>query len=425
MLGRSHPHSAAGRARAMFVTAVFGLAIGVACGEETSNASRPADAAPDTVLPDVAPEAGDAALDAHGDAAEAGEEALAALHAAVSDVVGAIVDPSGGDPSRAVGAVVVLVSEPHTSVVGVGALRKGGQEAPDGDTFFQIGSVTKVFTGLLLAARVEQGVEPDTPVADLLVGGMQVPDFEGVPITVEQLASHYGAMPDELPDNVSGPAWSPAMGYSRADLATFLEGYVLPYAPGTQYVYSNIGSGLLGLALADESGHTGYHELLADLTGPLGMSDTGTNEPSFVAGLGDRLAQGYSEQGGALVEVGLADMGVLAGGGEVVTTGNDLASLLRVLAGLEAHPVPGTVERALTPSGPGAPGTQIGYGFNISVANGSTTYEKSGSVAGYSANLRFRRDPAIAVAVVANRGQTQEVVHVAQSCLELLEAYAD
>ncbi len=351
--------------------------------------------------------------------------AIDQLEAQVADLAETLVDPSGQDASRAVGVVVILVSESYTGVLGFGALRKGGTQRPDGGTFFQIGSVTKVLTGLLLASRVEQGLAADTAVNDLLANDVQAPSFSNVPITLEQLASHYGAMPHELPDNVTGPAWSPAKDYSRAQLAEYLAGYGLPYSPGSQYVYSNTGSGLLGLALADANGAPDFHSVLtATLTGPLGMTDTGTNAPAFLGGIGDRLAQGYYDQGGTLVDVDLADMGVLAGGGEVISTGNDIALLLRTFTGLDAYPVPGAVERALTPVGPGESGAQVGYGVNILTTAEGSTFEKSGIASGYSTNIRFRRDPAVGVGVMVNRRSMQPITTVAKETLLLLEAFA-
>jgi CubicO group peptidase (beta-lactamase class C family) len=125
--------------------------------------------------------------------------------------------------------------------------------------------------------------------------------------------------------------------------------------------------------------------------------------------------------GGALVEVGLSDMGVLEAGGEVISTGNDMGQLVRAFTGLVPLPMPGAVAQAIAAAGPGAPGTQTGYGLDIlALANGVVQYEKGGLVAGYTTFMAFRREPATGVVVLSNRGQHQAVVPLARQILALL-----
>jgi CubicO group peptidase (beta-lactamase class C family) len=248
-----------------------------------------------------------------------------------------------------------------------------------------------------------------------------MPGFGTQPVTVAQLATHYGGLP-AFPTNMTGPAFYPAQGYTRAQLATYLSGFTLSAPPGTTYEYSNTGSGLLALALGDRAGLAPYSALLsAQLTGPLGMSDTGLNEAPFANGIAARLAQGYRSTGTALVPMALSDMGVLEGAGEIISTGNDMAKFLRVLAGLAPFPVAGAVERAVAPRAPGATGTMTGYGLDIyTLTNGVQQWEKAGIVAGYTAYIAFRRQPGTAVAVLSNRAQHQAVASVAREILSLL-----
>jgi serine-type D-Ala-D-Ala carboxypeptidase/endopeptidase len=64
------------------------------------------------------------------------------------------------------------------------------------DTVFEIGSVTKVFTSLLLAEAVRRGeVELGSPLRDLVPAGVRVPDRDGRQITLEQLATHTSGLP--------------------------------------------------------------------------------------------------------------------------------------------------------------------------------------------------------------------------------------
>jgi serine-type D-Ala-D-Ala carboxypeptidase/endopeptidase len=336
-----------------------------------------------------------------------------------------LVDASGLTPTRAVGLVVVVVTDQGTRTFGFGARSAGGVTPPDGDTFFQVGSISKTFTGLLLAAQIESSggtLLPSTPVNALLAPDLRMPGFGTQQVTVAQLATHYGGLP-QFPNNMTGPAFYPAQGYTRAQLATYLSGFTLSAAPGTVYEYSNTGSGLLALALGDRAGLAPYSALLsAQLTGPLGMSDTGLNEAPFTNGITTRLAQGYRSTGTALVPMALSDMGVLEGAGEIISTGNDMAKFLRVLAGLAPFPVAGAVERTVAPRAPGTTGTMTGYGLDIyTLTSGVQQWEKAGLVAGYSAYFAFRRQPGTAVAVLSNRSQhVAAVVPVVREILNLL-----
>lgn len=335
-----------------------------------------------------------------------------------------LVDDSGLTPTRSVGLVVMVVTDQGTRTFGFGARSAGGATPPDGDTFFQVGSISKTFTGLLLAAQIESSggtLLPSTPVNALLAPDLRMLGFGTQPVTVAQLATHYGGLP-AFPNNMTGPAFYPAQGYTRAQLASYLSSFTLSAPPGTTYEYSNTGFGLLALALGDRAGLAPYSALLAaQLTGPLGMSDTGLNEVPFINGITARRAQGYRSTGTALVPMAISDMGVLEGAGEIISTGNDMAKFLRVLSGLAPFPVAGAVERATAPRAPGATGTMTGYGLDIyTLTNGVQQWEKAGLVAGYTAYIAFRRQPGAAVAILSNRAQHQAVVSVTREVLNLL-----
>ena len=265
------------------------------------------------------------------------------------------------------------------------------------------------------------GQHDGRPVDPKLAPDLRMPVFGTQAVTVAQLATHYEGLP-AFPNNMTGPAFYPAQGYTRTQLGTYLSSFTLSAPPGTAYEYSNTGFGLLALALGDRAGLAPYSALLsAQLTGPLGMSDTGLNEAPFTNGIATRLAQGYRSTGTALVPMAISDMGVLEGAGEIISTGNDMAKFLRVLAGLAPFPVAGAVERATTPRAPGATGTMTGYGLDIyTLTNGVQQWEKAGLVAGYTAYIAFRRQPGSAVVVLSNRSQHQSVVAMAREILSLL-----
>ena len=108
-------------------------------------------------------------------------------------------------------------------------------KAPDGDTVYEIGSITKTFTATLLAQSVLAGrVTLDTPVAQLLPD-FQIPSRDGMEITLGELGTQHSALP-RLPSNLQPKdAGDPYADYDAAKLKAFLAGYQLPRDPGTTY----------------------------------------------------------------------------------------------------------------------------------------------------------------------------------------------
>lgn len=142
------------------------------------------------------------------------------------------------------------------------------------DSIFEIGSITKTFTGLVLSQMVEQGkVKFDDPVRKLLPPGtVQKP--AGAEISLLDLATQHSGLP-RMPDNFQPTdAANPYADYHATNLYAYLakHGVAKPDSPG--FLYSNVGFGLLGQALAVRAG-TAYPALLAEeVLDPLGMHDT-------------------------------------------------------------------------------------------------------------------------------------------------------
>ena len=173
---------------------------------------------------------------------------------------------------KAVGLVVGRLQGTNRSVVAVGTMALGSSRPVDGDTVFEIGSVTKVFTGTLLADMANRGeVQPNDPATNYV--SMRMPSRDGQVITLAHLASHRSGLPREIENRPPGEN-KPSPAYSRQLVSEFLSGYELPRDPGSAYEYSNLAMGLLGDLLARRAGAS-YEQLLVDrICKPLGMNDT-------------------------------------------------------------------------------------------------------------------------------------------------------
>ncbi|MFK7771325.1 MAG: serine hydrolase [Saprospiraceae bacterium] len=125
----------------------------------------------------------------------------------------------------------------------------------DERTIYEIGSISKVFTSLLLAERVAAGkMNLDDPIGKYLPN-IQVPDYKGVKITLRHLATHNSGLP-RLPGNLNlgEDPDNPYVHYDEKLLLDFLGKYKLLNEPGTKHEYSNLGAGLLGYILTKENG---------------------------------------------------------------------------------------------------------------------------------------------------------------------------
>jgi len=143
-----------------------------------------------------------------------------------------------------------------------GTLEKGHMGPLNGDTIFEIGSISKVFTSLLLADMVNRKeVALDDPAAKYLPEHVRMPERSGKAITLLDLSTHRSGLP-RVPGNLNPKdPTNPYADYSVDDLYQFLSGYTLPRDPGSEVEYSNLGGGLLGHILAHRAG-TDYESLI-------------------------------------------------------------------------------------------------------------------------------------------------------------------
>jgi serine-type D-Ala-D-Ala carboxypeptidase/endopeptidase len=167
-----------------------------------------------------------------------------------------------------VGIVVGILAPDGRRYLTRGVRDRESGAALTADTIFEIGSITKVFTSLLLADMVERGeVALDDPVEDYLPDSVTVPSYNGRVITLVDLATHTAGLPRMPP--VANPG---DVGADR--IYEILSGYTLLREPGEQFEYSSLGVGLLGHVLSLRAGLS-YEELLRTrVFEPLGMDST-------------------------------------------------------------------------------------------------------------------------------------------------------
>lgn len=205
--------------------------------------------------------------------------------------------------------------------------------APDGDTVYEIGSITKTFTATVLAKAVLSGrVTLDMPVARLLPG-FKIPSLDDKEITLGQLGAQHSGLP-RMPSNFEPKdSANPYADYDSAKLKAFLAEYKLPRAPDASFEYSNLGFGLLGFALAQLEQSTYDAMIGGDIFKPLGMTMSGAE---FTDAMRAHLAGGHDEGGAAAKNW---DLDALAGAGGIRSTANDMLRYLKANMGLDQTPL--------------------------------------------------------------------------------------
>lgn len=297
-----------------------------------------------------------------------------------------------------VGIVVGVIEPDGRRVVAFGNAGADAERPLDGDTLFEIGSITKVFTALLLADMADGGdVDLDDPVAKFLPSGVDVPERGGRSITLRELAMHHSALP-RLPANMN-PAdpENPYADYTVEQLYAFLSSYELPRDIGARYEYSNLGFGLLGHALAlaaDDDYETLVRERIAE---PLGMSSTAV---TLSPRLGARLATGHDVR--REVTPGW-DLPSLAGAGALKSSANDLLSFLALFLGEEDEPLEAPLSVMLAERRPAGPGMEIGLGWHVRQGDdGGDVVSHNGGTGGYRSFVGFDSDGGVGVVVLTN-----------------------
>lgn len=278
-------------------------------------------------------------------------------------------------------AIVMEVRGEDVIAHGFGAVRSGADGKPGADTQFQIGSVTKVFTFMLLAEMAAQ----DKVDGSATIGSLQ-PEWrfrnpEVAKMTLDALAMHSSGLP-RLPANMA-PAdpQDPYVDYNGASLRAGVEVTREGQPLGHFYAYSNFGAGLLGWLLGEVDGN-GYRKALeACVIEPLGLRRT-----AFASG--ENAATAISE--GKPVTAWRFD--ALSGAGALWSSGGDLARVVQVFLGTERSALRQDLRRDLDIVVEDADGFSLSRVWHVGRAGDASVYWHSGSTAGFHSFVGFRPD---------------------------------
>ncbi len=218
---------------------------------------------------------------------------------------------------RTVGIAVCVVTPNRKRFVAWGRERLGDGPPVTSGTVFEIASITKVFTALLLANMVRQGqMGLDDPVARHLPGDFHLPVLNGRQITLADLATHTSGLPRFPPLSASSLSsfFEAIARFSLADFKTWLADFHPPRPAGAEWEYSNAGYALLGMALAHRGDRPFETLLQARVIDRMDLRDT-TFSPT--AAMRPRVAESHDP---ALKSVPPLDLGIFAAAGGLRST---------------------------------------------------------------------------------------------------------
>lgn len=292
------------------------------------------------------------------------------------------------------------------------------------DSVFEIGSISKTFTGLILAQMVEQGtVRLDEPVRDLLPPDTVAKPASGAEITLVDLSDQHSGLP-RMPDNFhpADPA-NPYADYDAKQLYAFVAKQGIARPADAQFGYSNVGVGLLGQALADHA-KMPYSALLHEqITGPLNMRETAvTLTPEMRA----RFIPGHDAEHHP---AHAWDLDALVGAGGIRSTAADMLTYLEAqlhpdhlpagaLASREGKTLSAAIQKSQMVRADVGGGMHIALNWFRIDATGS--YWHNGGTGGYSSYALFNPQKDFALVVLSNTSPTDNTLadrlgqHIAQ-----------
>ena len=319
-----------------------------------------------------------------------------------------------GENETAVGIVVGVIDPQGRRIISYGHRNAGDARPLNGDTVFEIASVTKVFTALLLADMVEKNeVALSDPASKYLpAAAIKLPERNGHLITLVDLATHTSGLPFMPAD--APPFNDPAAAkYSTGDLKRYLASYQLTREIGSEWDYSNIGYWVLSEALAARGGKDIENLIRSRVLAPLKMTDT---DFELSAKMKENLAPGHDS---ALQPAPAASTipiySIMPAIGLLYSTTNDLLTFLSECMGYEPSPLAPAINVALSNRRPVQPGNEQALGWNVYGKDADQVIFRDGSSFGCASVMAY--DPKARVGVVVLTNQVGDVGDIARHLL--------
>jgi len=295
------------------------------------------------------------------------------------------------------GIIVGVINSKGSTFFSYGYKSYQNKEPIDRNSVFEIASISKTFTGIMLADMVHQKVlSLNDPLQSILPEGVNAPTKNLDTIRLIHLANHTSGLP-RMPSNFNYTSLvNPFANYTEKQSYEFLNNYDLTGTIGKQYEYSNYGFGLLGHRLADLNGMN-YNELLqAKICEPLKLYNTNT---IFTPDMKANLAKGHKLG----VEIGNWDyQSCFAGAGGIRSTAKDMLKYLAYNMGLESCDISEAIKTSHINSREKGEMPSIGLGWQLKELDSTQIVWHDGETGGYRSFIGFVKNRDKGVVVLTN-----------------------
>ncbi|MDQ0593215.1 D-alanyl-D-alanine-carboxypeptidase/D-alanyl-D-alanine-endopeptidase [Chryseobacterium ginsenosidimutans] len=308
------------------------------------------------------------------------------------------------NPAR-VGISIGIFKDGKSYFYNYGTTELGKSELPTSKSVYEIASITKTFTGTLLAhALVDGKIKPDDDIRKYLDGNYPNLEFEKHSITVAHLTNHSSGLPQFLPDQsetFKKPMDSVALilsdfykNYSKKKFYEDLHQAKLAFVPGTDYKYSNVATQIAGDIL-EKVYHKSYEDLLSEyITKPLNMSRTIVGTDS------SKLLTCYNEKGKVMPRNITT---IMAPTGGILSTTEDLVKYMQY----HLNEKDKYVKASHTPTVKGE-GDQIGLYWRLNnYDDGTKTIYHTGGTFGFSSVLQIYPSKNMGIVVLSNESDAE------------------
>lgn len=293
------------------------------------------------------------------------------------------------------GMAIALIDSSGTTFHHFGKTAADGSPVDD-YTIFEIGSISKVFTGILLAQQVLDGdIKLEDEVNRFLPEGVTAAKKGAAEITIGHLADHTSGFP-RMPDNFT-PANpnNPFADYTEDQMYAFISSYEPTREAGAAYEYSNFAQGLLGHILAQNKDMS-YEDLMVRvIADPLGMEDTRIR-------LTDRMQQHLALGHSAGVVVENWDIPTLAGAGAIRSSAADMARFIAANLGYIDSDLSAAMELSHQVRHRKAWEMNVGLGWHIKEGKEGDVIWHNGGTGGYRTFVGFVEETGVGVVLLTN-----------------------
>jgi len=316
------------------------------------------------------------------------------------------------DPNN-VGAVVAVVKADGVFYYHYGEAKKGQGILPGNNTIFEIGSISKTFTGTLLAQAVlDKKISLDDDIRNYLPAACAKLELDGKPVLVKHLSNHTSGLPRLTDDLGTTPGYDendPYKHYTKEMYFNYLSRVKLESVPGTKQEYSNTAVAILGIILQKVYGQT-YEQLLAKyIANPLKMGNTSTFVPGKQLA---NFATGYAN-GAVTSHWNLADTN---------PAGGIRSTLADMVLYLKANMADATPAIALSHKETFKEGEDsIGLGWFLYPTKGDILIWHNGGTGGFTSYTGHLKDKKAGVVVLTNSASQNGPDRIGTSILKFLQ----